>query len=100
MIVALGKSFSANVAIRSTQTIQRKGLYGVVRHPSYLGMEIIFVAAGLYTRNRASLAVIVVLPAAANLYRMHVEEAAVLNAFGDEYAGYGRSTKRLVSGVY
>lgn len=99
-IVNLGRSFSANVAIRSAQTVQRKGLYRVVRHPSYLGMEIIFLAAGLHTHNWASLAVIVVLPTCAVLYRIHVEETALLNAFGDEYADYMRTTKRLVPGVY
>jgi protein-S-isoprenylcysteine O-methyltransferase Ste14 len=99
-IVTLGRSFSANVAIRYTQTVLRKGLYRVVRHPSYLGMEIIFLAAGVYTHNWASLAVIFVLPTAAVLYRIHVEEAALVGAFGEEYLEYMRSTKRLIPGVY
>jgi protein-S-isoprenylcysteine O-methyltransferase Ste14 len=99
-IVTLGRSFSANVAIRSTQTVLRKGLYRVVRHPSYLGMEIIFLAAGLHTHNWACLAVILVLPTSAVLYRIHVEEIALLNAFGEEYAEYMRTTKRLIPGVY
>jgi len=99
-IVTLGKSFSANVAIRSSQTVLRKGLYRVVRHPSYLGMETIFVAAGLHTHNWASLAVLLVLPTAAVLYRIHVEEAALLTAFGEEYAAYMRTTSRLIPGVY
>jgi protein-S-isoprenylcysteine O-methyltransferase Ste14 len=99
-IVALGRSFSANVAIRSTQTVLRKGLYRVVRHPSYLGMEIIFLAAGIHTHNWASLATAFVLPTIAVLYRIHVEEAALLGAFGDEYAEYMRVTKRLIPGVY
>jgi protein-S-isoprenylcysteine O-methyltransferase Ste14 len=29
-----------------------------------------------------------------------VEEAALLGAFGDEYAEYMRATKRLIPGVY
>lgn len=99
-IVTLGRSFSANVAIRSTQTVRRKGLYRVIRHPSYLGMEIIFLAAGIHTHNWASLATVFVLPTIAVLYRIHVEEAALLNAFGEEYADYMRTTKRLIPGVY
>ncbi len=99
-IVTLGRSFSANVAIRSTQTVQRKGLYRVVRHPSYLGMEIIFLAAGIHAHNWASLAIVFVLPTIAVLYRIHVEEAALLGAFGGEYAEYMRATKRLIPGVY
>jgi len=99
-IVTLGKAFSANVAIRCTQTLQRSGLYSVVRHPSYLGMEIIFLAAGVWGHNWGSLAVMVVLPTLAVLYRIHVEEIALRSAFGAEYEDYARMTKRLIPGVY
>ncbi|HEX8811991.1 MAG TPA: isoprenylcysteine carboxylmethyltransferase family protein [Terracidiphilus sp.] len=99
-IVTLGRSFSANVAIRSSQTVLRKGLYRVVRHPSYLGLEIIFLAAGLRLHNWISLAIILVPPTAALIYRMHVEEAALLGAFGSDYADYMKTTKRLIPGVY
>lgn len=99
-IVTLGKSFSVNVAIRATQTIQRNGLYRFVRHPSYLGMEMIFLAVGLYSHNWAALCVIVILPTVAVLYRIRVEEAALLGAFGSDYADYMRTTKRLIPGVY
>jgi protein-S-isoprenylcysteine O-methyltransferase Ste14 len=99
-IATLGRSFSANVAIRNAQTIQRKGLYRVVRHPSYLGMEIIFLAVGLHSHNWAALGVIVVVPTLALLYRIHIEEKALLGAFGSDYADYMRTTKRLIPGVY
>ena len=36
-ILTLGRWFSANVATHAEQTIQRKGLFRFVRHPSYLG---------------------------------------------------------------
>lgn len=99
-IITLGKSFSANVATRTTQTIQRSGLYSVVRHPSYLGMEIIFLAAGLRGHNWIALLVAVIPPTVAVLYRIHVEEQALLEAFGDQYADYSRTTKRLLPGLY
>jgi protein-S-isoprenylcysteine O-methyltransferase Ste14 len=99
-IVTLGKAFSANVAIRSSQALQRSGLYSLVRHPSYLGMEIIFFAVGVGSHNWGSLAVMFVLPTAAVLYRIHVEEIALRSAFGAEYEEYARMTKRLIPGVY
>jgi protein-S-isoprenylcysteine O-methyltransferase Ste14 len=37
---------------------------------------------------------------AALIYRIHIEEAALRDAFGDEYLLYSRSAKRLVPGVY
>jgi protein-S-isoprenylcysteine O-methyltransferase Ste14 len=99
-IVTLGRAFSANVAIRKEQTVQRAGLYRFVRHPSYLGMEIVFLAAGLHAHNWISLAILLVLPTAGVLMRIRVEEAALVKAFGEEYTEYMRTTKRLIPGVY
>jgi protein-S-isoprenylcysteine O-methyltransferase Ste14 len=99
-ILTLGRSFSMNVAIRNLQRVQRAGLYCFVRHPSYLGMEIGLLAIGLHSRNWACLAWIVGLPTLALLYRIHVEEAVLHEAFGDEYAAYSRVTKRLIPGVF
>jgi len=99
-IVTLGKAFSANVAIRKEQTVQRANLFRLVRHPSYLGMEIIFLGAGLHAHNWISLGILLVVPTAGVLARIHVEEKALLGAFGEEYADYMHTTKRLIPGVY
>ena len=99
-IYTLGRSFSVNVAIRPEQKVQRAGLYRFVRHPSYLGMLIIFLAVGLEARNWLSLAIMLVPTTLALLYRIHIEEAALLGAFGEEYAGYSRDTSRLIPGLY
>jgi protein-S-isoprenylcysteine O-methyltransferase Ste14 len=99
-ILTLGKWFTANVATQAGQTIQRRGLYSVVRHPSYLGMEILFFAIGLFSNDWLCLALSFVPPTLAVLYRIHVEEAALLAAFGPEYADYARTTRRLVPKIY
>jgi protein-S-isoprenylcysteine O-methyltransferase Ste14 len=99
-IYTLGKSFSANVAIHSTQRLNRSGLFQFARHPSYSGLVLIFIAMGLTTRNWLGLFLIVVPPMAALLYRIHVEEIALTAAFGDEYVDYCLTTKRLFPGVY
>jgi len=99
-IFTLRKWFSMNVAIRDGQRVHRTGLYRFVRHPSYIGMELGFLAIGLHSRNWACLALILVLPTLAMLYRIHVEESALRQAFGEEYAAYSRVTKRLIPGVY
>ena len=99
-IFTLGRAFSANVATTATQTLQRSGLYRYVRHPSYTGLEIIFLAAALHSRTWACLAVDFVPPTLALLYRIHVEEIALRRAFGAEYDDYARTTKRLIPGIY
>jgi protein-S-isoprenylcysteine O-methyltransferase Ste14 len=99
-ILTLGKWFSANVATHAGQTILRKGLYKIVRHPSYLGLEMIFLAIGLHAHDWACMAAALIPTTLAVLYRIRVEEQALLGAFGAEYAGYMRTTKRLIPGVY
>lgn len=99
-ILNLGSAFSANVAIRDSQRVRTTGLYHFVRHPSYLGLVLIFLAVGIHSRNWISLAIALVPPTIALLYRIRVEEAALREAFGDEYIAYSRTTKRLVPGIY
>jgi protein-S-isoprenylcysteine O-methyltransferase Ste14 len=99
-VFTLGRSFSANVAIRESQKMMRSGLYRVVRHPSYLGLLMVFVAIGIHSRNWISFVVAVVPTTAALIYRIQVEEQALQEAFGEEYAQYSQVTKRLVPGVY
>jgi protein-S-isoprenylcysteine O-methyltransferase Ste14 len=99
-VATLGKRFSVNVAIYTSQTLHRTGLFRFVRHPSYTGLLLIFVAVGIHTRNWLGLAVVLVPTTAALLYRIHVEEAALNDAFGQEYRDYSRTTKRLIPGIY
>jgi protein-S-isoprenylcysteine O-methyltransferase Ste14 len=99
-IITLGKSFSTNVAIHATQTVHTTGLYHWVRHPSYTGMLLIFAAIGIGQRNWVSLAIMLVFPTAALLYRISVEEQALTEAFGNDYLEYSRNTKRLLPGIY
>jgi protein-S-isoprenylcysteine O-methyltransferase Ste14 len=99
-IVTLGRAFSVNVAIRPNQSVQKAGLFRLVRHPSYSGMLLAFAGIGLCMRNWGDLAIMLIPTSAALLYRIHVEEAALHQAFGAEYAEYSRSTKRLIPGVY
>jgi len=99
-IVSLGKAFSSNVAIQDSQKIKKNGLYRFIRHPSYLGLLLVFLAVGVHSRNWIALAVAFVPTTAAMLYRIHVEEGALTTAFGEEYVAYSRGTKRLVPGLY
>ena len=63
-------------------------------------MLLCFVGMGVAFENWASFCVLVLPIGAAFLYRMHVEEKALLETFGEEYAEYRKTTKRLVPGIY
>lgn len=99
-IVSLGKAFSTNVALRPGQKLKRGGLYRFVRHPSYFGLELILLAFALHARAWACFAVVIVPTTLALLYRIHIEETALRQAFGADYDDYCCSTKRLIPGIY
>jgi protein-S-isoprenylcysteine O-methyltransferase Ste14 len=99
-IYTLGKSFTANVNVTDTQKLREVGLFRYMRHPSYAGMMLIFMARGLRMQNWLSLFLTIVPPACALLYRIHVEEAALTRAFGEQYVSYSERTKRLIPGIY
>src|SRR5258708_14255036 len=94
-LFTLGKSFSANVAIRESQKMVRSGPYRVVRHPSYLGLLMVFVAIGIHSRNWISFVVAVVPTTAALIDRVQVEEQALQQAFGEDFAQDSRAPKSL-----
>ena len=99
-ILALGSFFTVDVAIAADHRLIRRGPYHLMRHPSYTGMMLAFVALALAFQNWIALAGVLLPIAAALAYRIRIEEAALLGAFGDEYRQYARSTRRLVPGVF
>ena len=82
------------------QRVVRRGLYGVVRHPSYTGLLLRYLGFGLALANWLSAALVFLPLLCATVYRIRVEEKALLEHFGEEYAAYAGATKRLVPGIY
>jgi protein-S-isoprenylcysteine O-methyltransferase Ste14 len=97
---ALWSYFTVNVSILEGQRVVRRGLYRVVRHPSYTGLLLRYLGLGLSFANWLSAALVFLPLLCATLYRIRVEEAALREHFGEEYTAYARDTKRLVPGVY
>lgn len=99
-ILALGRLFTTNVAIHRDHQLVRSGPYRLVRHPSYTGLILLFIGMALSFGHGLSFVVIVVPFLAALLYRIHVEEASLVEALGRDYVEYCRTTKRLLPGLY
>jgi protein-S-isoprenylcysteine O-methyltransferase Ste14 len=99
-ILTLGSFFNTRVAIRQDHRLIRTGFYRRVRHPSYSGLLLVFLGLGLSLGNWLSVAVIVVPFFAALLYRIRVEEASLVEALGQDYVEYCKTTKRLLPGIF
>jgi protein-S-isoprenylcysteine O-methyltransferase Ste14 len=99
-IFSLKHQFTVDVSITKDHRIIRKGIYRFVRHPAYAGSLLSFFGLGLFFANYLSMLIIFLPICSAFLYRIHVEEKALIDNFGDEYVNYCASTKRLIPGIY
>jgi protein-S-isoprenylcysteine O-methyltransferase len=99
-IIHLGRFFTVNVAIASDHRVIDSGPYRLVRHPSYTGSLLAFLGFALTIGNWLSLLVMLVPIFFAFVYRMNVEERALHEGLGENYAAYARRTKRLFPFLY
>jgi len=98
-VFVLGPRFSGLVAIQPGHTLVTSGVYGGIRHPSYLGLLVNALGWGL--AFRAGIGVLVtalMLPPL--LARIRAEERLLRTQFGDEYGAYCARTSRLIPGLY
>ncbi len=99
-IVTLWRYFTPNVSILEGHRVVRRGLYRLVRHPSYTGLLARYLGLGLALANWLSLPLLFLPLLYTTLYRIRVEEEALRVHFGEEYTSYASATKRLVPGIY
>ena len=99
-VFTLQRYYTVSVSILEKHQIVDKGIYGIIRHPAYLGHLASLFGIGLMLGNWVGLTVLVVLPLAGILYRIHVEERALLRHFGDAYQEYTSRTKILLPGIW
>jgi protein-S-isoprenylcysteine O-methyltransferase Ste14 len=82
------------------QTVIERGPYRWVRHPSYSGLVVFFLGFGLALTNWISLLVLVVVPTAGLVLRIHSEERALLAGLGEHYRRYAAVRRRLFPGLW
>lgn len=99
-IFTLRRFFTVNIVIQKDHRLIRSGLYRFVRHPSYSGALISFWGMGLVFSNIVSLVVLVIPVTIAFIKRIDIEEAALLEAFGEEYEEYKKKSKKLFPLIY
>lgn len=98
-VFVLGRRFSGLVAIQPEHRLVTTGIYGVIRHPSYLGLLVNALGWGLAFRSGVGvvLTALLIVPV---LARMRAEEALLEQHFGEEYEAYRARTSRLIPGIY
>jgi protein-S-isoprenylcysteine O-methyltransferase Ste14 len=98
-VFVLGDRFSGLVAIQAGHTLVTTGVYGIIRHPSYLGLIVNALGWALAFRSGVGV-LLVALMIPPLLARIRSEEGLLRTHFGSEYDDYSRRTWRLIPGVY
>src|SRR4030095_2724225 len=98
-VFVLGNRFSGLVAIQPGHTLVTSGIYGVIRHPSYLGLLVNSLGWALAFRSGVGV-LLTVLLIAPLLARINSEENLLRAQFGGEYQLYCTHTARLIPGLY
>jgi protein-S-isoprenylcysteine O-methyltransferase Ste14 len=98
-VFVLGRRFSGLVAIQPGHQLVTSGVYGVIRHPSYLGLLVISLGWALAFRSGVGvlLAALLIPPL---LARIRAEERLLHSQFGAEYDAYRARTWRMIPGLY
>jgi protein-S-isoprenylcysteine O-methyltransferase Ste14 len=98
-VFVLGHRFSGLVAIQPEHSLVTRGIYGVIRNPSYLGLLINSLGWSLAFRSGVGvlLTALLIPPL---LARINAEENLLRSEFGDEYDAYRSLTWRLIPGIY
>ncbi len=95
----LGESFTALVMVRPGQQVVHRGAYRWIRHPSYTAGMLLFAGTMLALGNWLSVAIVLGISILSYLYRVRVEERALVETLGDPYRAYMQRTKRFIPGI-
>jgi protein-S-isoprenylcysteine O-methyltransferase Ste14 len=99
-VVTLGAFFRTTIETEPGQKVVSTGPYRLIRHPSYSGWLLICLGYGLAVQNWLSVAAAFLLPLAALLVRIRIEEPALVASLGPEYFEYQKRTKRLLPWIW
>jgi protein-S-isoprenylcysteine O-methyltransferase Ste14 len=92
----LGEYFTGDVRARADQPVIRTGPYRLVRHPSYTAGMMMNIGIGLALGSWVTFVLLTISTIATYMYRVRVEERALLNTIGEPYRSYMSESKRFV----
>jgi protein-S-isoprenylcysteine O-methyltransferase Ste14 len=96
----LGRYFTFTVKVSRDQPVVTRGPYRVLRHPGYAGGLLAIVGIGLLNGNWISMATVALLWLALTLWRIRIEENALMTTLDGRYRAYAAKHKRLVPLVW
>jgi protein-S-isoprenylcysteine O-methyltransferase Ste14 len=98
--MTLGANFRTSVQLLDGQQLVTRGPYRILRHPAYTAGILACTGIGLAIGNWASVTVAPLAAIIAYARRIHVEEAALAERFGEEFTRHKRRTWAVIPLVW
>lgn len=99
-VLTLGNLFTMHIDVQKGHSIVQKGPYRMVRHPSYLGAFIMYIATIVFLHAWFSLLAAALILPFAFLRRIHYEEELLKGELGMEYETYCQKVKKILPGIW
>jgi protein-S-isoprenylcysteine O-methyltransferase Ste14 len=96
----LGRFFRYTIVVDEDHRVIDDGPYRLIRHPSYSGLLLAALGAGIALGNWLSVAACLVPPLVGFSVRLLHEERVLAVELGEPYRSYMRRTRRLIPGVW
>ncbi len=95
----LGRFYLSTLVIIKDHRLVTHGIYSLVRHPIYFGVITICFGVPMYAASLYGfITMSVLIPLF--LVRIRLEEALLMEEFGDAYRTYVKETKKLIPFIY
>jgi protein-S-isoprenylcysteine O-methyltransferase len=95
-VMTLRERYTKTLLVTSGHTVERRGPYGRVRHPGYLGSLLCLNGTALASANLVVLAASLIVTSAAYAYRIRVEDRMLIAELGQPYVEYRRQVPALI----
>lgn len=95
-VLTLRDRYTRTLLVLEEHSFERGGPYQWVRHPGYLGSLLCLNGIALASGNSVTLLASLLATSGAYSYRVKVEDAMLVAAFGDSYDEYRRRVRALV----
>lgn len=95
----LGRNWSGNVELKKGHTLTTNGIYGIVRHPIYLGMFLMMLGTLVVFQSIVTL-LLCLSVISVFIFRINREEKLMMKTFPKEYPKYKKQVKALIPYIW
>jgi protein-S-isoprenylcysteine O-methyltransferase Ste14 len=88
------------VQVTDDHQLITNGIYRTLRHPSYTGLILGFLGLSLFLQTGVTAAFFILIGCPAYLYRIKVEERALIETFKEQYEAYRKNSYALFPMIY